>query len=48
MPDPVADAINTITEHLKEHDEQFKILFEKHEICLTDDNDDLDKIKIKK
>lgn len=48
LPDPVADAINTITEHLKEHDEQFKILFEKHEICLAEDNDDLDKIKIKK
>ena len=37
LPDPVADAIRTIEEHLKENDERFKILFEKHEICFADD-----------
>lgn len=48
LPDPVADAINIINEHLKENDEQIKILFEKNEICLTEDNiDELDKIKLK-
>lgn len=48
LPDPVADAINTLKEHLKENDEHIKILFEKNEICLTEDNNDLDNIKLKK
>ncbi|MBR0271887.1 MAG: serine O-acetyltransferase [Methanobrevibacter sp.] len=50
LPDPVADAINTLTKHLKENDEHIKILFEKNEICLTEDTntEDLDKIKLKK
>ncbi len=50
LPDPVADAINTLTKHLKENDEHIKILFDKNEICLTEDKDtnDLDKIKLKK
>ena len=36
--------------HLKENDEHIKILFEKNEICLTEDTntEDLDKIKLKK
>ena len=37
LPDPVADAIRTLEKHLKENDQQIKILFEKNEICLTDD-----------
>ena len=37
LPDPVADAIRTLEEHLKENDERFKILFEKHELCFADD-----------
>ena len=37
LPDPVADAIRVLEEHLKENDERFKILFDKHEICLADD-----------
>ena len=37
LPDPVADAIRTLEQHLKENDERFKILFDKHEICLTED-----------
>ena len=37
LPDPVADAIRTLEAHLKENDERFKILFDKHEICLTED-----------
>ena len=37
LPDPVADAIRTLEKHLKENDEQIKILFDKHEICITDD-----------
>ena len=35
--DPVADAIRTLEKHLKENDEQIKILFDKNEICLTED-----------
>lgn len=43
LPDPVADAINTLTKHLKENDKHIKILYEKNSICLTeDDEDDLD------
>ena len=37
LPDPVADAIRTLEKHLKENDEQIKILFDKNEICLTND-----------
>lgn len=37
LPDPVADAIRTLEKHLKENDQQIKILFDKNEICLTDD-----------
>ena len=37
LPDPVADAIRTLEKHLKENDQQIKILFEKNEICLTED-----------
>lgn len=37
LPDPVADAINTLTNHLKENDKHIKILFEKNEICLADE-----------
>ena len=37
LPDPVADAIRTLEKHLKENDEQIKILFDKNEICLTED-----------
>lgn len=47
LPDPVADAINIIKDHLKENDEHIKILFEKHEICLAKDENDLDSIKLK-
>lgn len=37
LPDPVADAIRTLEKHLKENDQQIRILFEKNEICLTED-----------
>ena len=37
LPDPVADAIRTLENHLKENDEHIKILFEKNEICLAED-----------
>ena len=37
LPDPVADAIRIIEKHLQENDKRFEILFEKHEICLTED-----------
>ena len=37
LPDPVADAIRVIEKHLQENDKRFEILFEKHEICLTED-----------
>ncbi|WP_432645617.1 serine O-acetyltransferase [Methanobrevibacter sp.] len=37
LPDPVADAIRTITKHLQENDEHIKVLYDKNEICLTDD-----------
>ena len=37
LPDPVADAIRTLEKHLKENDQQIKILFDKNEICLTED-----------
>ena len=37
LPDPVADAIRTLEKHLKENDEQIKILFDKNEICLAED-----------
>lgn len=37
LPDPVADAIRVIEKHLRENDKRFEILFEKHEICLTED-----------
>ncbi|WP_458404278.1 serine O-acetyltransferase [Methanobrevibacter sp.] len=37
LPDPVADAIRTLEKHLKENDQQIKILFDKNEICLADD-----------
>ena len=33
----IADAIRTLEKHLKENDEQIKILFDKNEICLTND-----------
>ncbi len=46
LPDPVADAINTIKEHLKENDEHIKILFEKNEICLVKD-DESESIELK-
>ena len=35
LPDPVADAIHTIQNHLKENDKHIQILFDKNEICLT-------------
>lgn len=44
LPDPVADAINTLSKHLKENDEHIKVLFEKNEICLTEDSEDLDNL----
>jgi serine O-acetyltransferase len=37
LPDPVADALRVIEKHLQENDKRFEILFEKHEICLTED-----------
>ena len=37
LPDPVADAIRTLEKHLKENDEQIKFLFDKNELCLTED-----------
>ena len=37
LPDPVADAIRVLEQHLKENDERFKILFEKHDICFAED-----------
>ena len=37
LPDPVADAIRVIEKHLQDNDKRFEILFEKHEICLTED-----------
>ena len=37
LPDPVADAFRTIEKHLQDNDKRFEILFEKHEICLTED-----------
>ena len=37
LPDPVADAYRTIQNHLKETDQQIKILYDKNEICLADD-----------
>ncbi|MBE6500706.1 MAG: serine O-acetyltransferase [Methanobrevibacter thaueri] len=37
LPDPVADAIRTLEKHLKENDKHIKILFDKNEICLTED-----------
>jgi len=48
LPDPVADAINTLKEHLKENDEYIKILFDKNEICVTKEDNKLDEIKFKK
>lgn len=36
LPDPVADAINTLEKHLQENDKHIKILFDKNEICLVD------------
>ena len=40
LPDPVADAIRVLEQHLKENDERFKILFEKHDICFADIRDE--------
>ncbi|MBE6494957.1 MAG: serine O-acetyltransferase [Methanobrevibacter thaueri] len=37
LPDPVADAIRILEKHLQENDKRFEILFEKHELCLTED-----------
>ena len=37
LPDPVADAIKTLEKHLKANDKHIKILFDKNEICLTED-----------
>ncbi len=37
LPDPVADAIRTINEHLQENDKHIQLLFDKNEICLADD-----------
>ena len=37
LPDPVADAFRTLEKHLQENDKRFEILFEKHELCLTED-----------
>lgn len=37
LPDPVADAFKTIEKHLQDNDKRFEILFDKHEICLTED-----------
>jgi serine O-acetyltransferase len=37
LPDPVADAFRTIEKHLQDNDKRFEILFDKHEICLTED-----------
>ena len=37
LPDPVAEAIRTIEKHLQDNDKRFEILFDKHEICLTED-----------
>ena len=37
LPDPVADAIRTLEAHLRDNDEQIKILFDKHELCLAED-----------
>ena len=37
LPDPVADAIRVIEKHLQENDKRLEILFDKHEICMTED-----------
>ena len=37
LPDPVADAIRTLEQHIKDNDARIRILFDKHEICVTDD-----------
>ncbi|WP_458405816.1 serine O-acetyltransferase [Methanobrevibacter sp.] len=37
LPDPVADAIQTLQKHLKENDARIRILYEKNEICPTED-----------
>lgn len=37
LPDPVADAIQTLEKHLRENDKHIKILFDKNEICLAED-----------
>ncbi len=44
LPDPVADAISILSKHLKESDENIKILFEKNEMTLDEDYDDLDNL----
>ena len=38
LPDPVADAIKTLEKHLKDNDKYIKILFDKNEICLAENN----------
>ncbi|WP_459537620.1 serine O-acetyltransferase [Methanobrevibacter sp.] len=37
LPDPVADAIKTLQSHLDKTDARIQILYEKNELCLTED-----------
>ena len=45
LPDPVADAINTLEKHLKENDKHIKILYDKNEICLVDNDENEEDVK---
>ena len=43
LPDPVADAIKTLSEHLEKNEECIKILLDKNKLCSPDEyNDELD------
>lgn len=37
LPDPVADAIKTLEEHLQKTDKRIQILYDKNEICFAED-----------
>lgn len=39
LPDPMVDMINSLVKHQKESDQQIKILYEKNEICLINEEE---------
>lgn len=41
LPDPIADVIEAIQRHQKENDQQIRILYEKNELCIVNEKEEV-------